>query len=49
MPGLNSSADPGVNRGAGLIVSGDADLLASGPFHAIPIVTPARFLQCRER
>jgi putative PIN family toxin of toxin-antitoxin system len=34
-----------VNGGAGLIVSGDADLLALNPFPGVPIVAPARFLQ----
>jgi putative PIN family toxin of toxin-antitoxin system len=34
-----------VNGRADLIVSGDADLLALNPFHGIPIVTPAVFVQ----
>ncbi len=34
-----------VNGHADLIVSGDADLLALSPFRAIPIVTPAAFVQ----
>lgn len=34
----------GVNGGADLIVSGDADLLELHPFRGIPIVTPADFL-----
>src|SRR6516162_5861061 len=34
-----------VNGRADLIVSGDGDLLALNPFHGIPIVTPAVFVQ----
>jgi len=34
-----------VNGRADLIVSADADLLALNPFHGIPIVTPAVFVQ----
>jgi uncharacterized protein len=34
-----------VNGRADLIVSGDGDLLALNPFHGIPIVTPAAFVQ----
>jgi len=34
-----------VNGHADLIVSGDSDLLALSPFHDIPIVTPAVFVQ----
>lgn len=34
-----------VNGHADLIVSGDADLLALGPFRGIPIITPATFLR----
>jgi putative PIN family toxin of toxin-antitoxin system len=34
-----------VNGHADLIVSGDADLLVLDPFRAVPIVTPASFLQ----
>jgi uncharacterized protein len=34
-----------VNGRAGLIVSGDADLLALDPFRGISIVTPALFLR----
>jgi putative PIN family toxin of toxin-antitoxin system len=34
-----------VNGHADLIVSGDADLLALNPFRAIPILTPAAFMQ----
>ena len=34
-----------VNGKADVIVSGDADLLALGPFRGIPIVTPAAFVQ----
>jgi len=33
-----------VNGSAGLIVTGDADLLALHPFHAIAILTPSAFL-----
>jgi putative PIN family toxin of toxin-antitoxin system len=34
-----------VNGQAGMIVSGDADLLALNPFRGIPIVPPATFVQ----
>jgi uncharacterized protein len=34
-----------VNGRAELIVTGDADLLALNPLRAIPIVTPAAFVQ----
>ena len=34
-----------INGRADLIVSGDGDLLALNPFHDIPIVTPAVFVQ----
>lgn len=34
-----------VNGQADLIVTGDRDLLALSPFRAIPIITPARYLQ----
>lgn len=34
-----------VNGRAGLIVSGDADLLALDPFRGIPIITPAAFVR----
>jgi putative PIN family toxin of toxin-antitoxin system len=36
--------DVAVNGGAGLIVTGDADLLALHPFEGIAIVTPAAYL-----
>lgn len=34
-----------VNGRADILVSGDADLLVLNPFRAIPIVTPATFVQ----
>ena len=38
-----------VNGQADVIVSGDADLLVLDPFHGIPIVTPAAFVQSERR
>jgi uncharacterized protein len=34
-----------INGRAGLIVSGDRDLLVLDPFRSIPIITPAAFVQ----
>lgn len=36
--------DVALTGGAHAIITGDADLLALDPFHGVPIVTPARFL-----
>lgn len=36
--------DVALAGGARAIITGDADLLALDPFHGVPIVTPARFL-----
>jgi putative PIN family toxin of toxin-antitoxin system len=37
--------EPAVSGRADVIVSGDADLLALGPFRGIPIIPPAAFVQ----
>ena len=43
-PDDNRILEVAVNRSADLIVTGDKDLLVLGPFHGIPIITPADYL-----